>query len=376
MDPITITLIVGAVALPVAIAVAAMVPEEYRGYLVGGIAAVWITAMIVIVVTYYRQGGVLGPVSTKDLDVYGGLMKPGPLACPAGDKTQLCDYYLASSAYSVIPTNKVYSYTTEEAIRKVIAAGARLVELHVYEEKGQPVVGLADTITGERYTYNNVPFEKCCQVLANDAFNPGTTTASSDPFVVSVVLHTNTTAVINACAEIMKSTMRKYMLDSSFSYQRKVIPNEPVCDFAGKFIIVSGPSVKGTQMDELVNLSWGSSHLRRLTYTEAAMSHDTDELTNFNKKGITMVVPDGSTSLENSNPQILFTYGCQWVMMNYGSLDKAMAVYTGHFAASSVLLKPEQLRFQPTTYKKPTPQDPSRSFQPKRMKSPIFDATI
>jgi hypothetical protein len=376
MDPITITLIVGAVALPVAIAVAAIVPEEYRTYLVGGIAAVWITAMIIIVVTYYRQGGVLGPVSTKDLDVYGSLMKPGPLACPTGDKTQLCDYYLAASAYSVIPTNKVYSYTTEEAIRKVIAAGARLVELHVYEEKGQPVVGLADTITGERYTYNNVPFEKCCQVLANDAFNPGTTTASSDPFVVSVVFHTNTTTVINACADIMKSTMRKYMLDSSFSYQRKVIPNEPVCDFAGKFIIVSGPSVKGTLMDELVNLSWGSSHLRRLTYTEAAMTHDADELTTFNKKGITMVVPDGSTSLENSNPQVLFTYGCQWVMMNYGSLDKAMAVYTGHFAASSVLLKPEQLRFQPTTYKKPNPQDPSRSFQPKRMKSPIFDVTI
>ena len=376
MDPITITLVVGAVAVPIAIAVAALVPEEYRTYLVGGIAAVWITAMVIIVVIYTRQGGVLGPVSTKDLDVYGGLMNPGPLACPTGDPTQLCDYYLASSAYSVIPTNKVYSYTTEDALRKVIAAGARLVELHVYEDKGQPVVGLADTITGERYTYNNVPFEACCQVLANDAFNPGTTTASSDPFVVSVVLHTTTTPVINACAEIMKSTMRKYMLDSSFSYQRKVIPNEPVCAFAGKFIIISGPSVKGTHLDELVNLSWGSSHLRRLTYTEAAMAHDADELTTFNKKGITMVVPDGSTSLENANPQILFTYGCQWVLMNYGSLDKAMAVYTGQFAASSTLLKPEQLRFQPTTYTKPRPQDPSRSFQPKRMKSPLFDATI
>ena len=376
MDPITITLIVGAVALPAAIVLAAMVPDEYRLMFVGGIAAVWITAMIIIVVTYYRQGGVLGPVSTKDLDVYGSMMKPGPLACPTGDRTQLCDYYVASSAYSVIPTNKVYSYTTEDAIRKVIAAGARLVELHVYEEKGQPVVGLSDTITGERYTYNNVPFEKCCQVLANDAFNPGTTTASSDPFIVSIVFHTNTTATINSAAEIMKNTMRKYMLDSSFSYQRKVIPNEPVCDFAGKFIIVSGPSVKGTGMDELVNLSWGSSHLRRLTYTQAAMSHDADELTNFNKKGITMIVPDGSTSLENSNPQVLFTYGCQWVMMNYGSLDSAMAMYTAHFASSSVQLKPDALRFQPASYAKPKPQDPGRSFQPKRVKSPIYDVTI
>jgi hypothetical protein len=379
MEPITIVGIAGGVALILAIAMFVVVPLENQSIFLGvtaTIAIAWLIALIIVVVQYYRDKGLVTTDPTKDLDVYSGLMSPGPLACPTGDNTQLCDYYMASSAYSVIPSSTVFSYTTEEAIRKVIAAGARLVELHVYEEKNQPVVGLADTVTGEKYTYNTVPFESCCQVLANDAFNPGTTTASSDPFVVSVVFHTENTNVLNACAQIMKGTMRKYMLDSSFSYQRKVVPNEPVCDFAGKFIVVSGPGVKGTEMDELVNLTWGSSHLRRMTYQEASMTHDYKELIDFNRKGITMVVPDGSTSLENANPQVLFTYGCQWVMMNYGSLDKGMSTYTAQFAKASTILKPEELRFEPTSYQKPAPQDPSRSFQPKQQSTPIYTATI
>lgn len=353
---------------------------EHKDTIMYGAAAIstvaLVAAMVVLGVEYARGKPISTTDITKPLDVYSSVVKPAPLACPTGDDTRLCDYYVASSAYSVIPGKTIYSYTTEEAIRKVIMAGARLVELHIYEEKGAPVVGLSDTITGQKYTYNTVPFESCCQVLANDAFNPGTTQASSDPFVVSLVFHTENTNIFNACADMMKNTMRRYMLDSSFSYQRKIVPNEPVCDFAGKFIIVSGANVKGTQMDELVNLSWASSHLRRLTYTEASMTHDYQELIDYNKKNITMVVPDGSVSLVNSNPQVLFTYGCQWVMMNYGSLDSAMELYTGQFAQSSTLLKPDALRFIPTTYKKPKPQDPSRSFQPKQQTTPIYSVTI
>ena len=351
--------------------------RETLVYVVGAICVIALVVSFIILAVEYAKGK---PISTTDitkpLDVYSSVVKPSPLACPTGDQTRLCDYYVASSAYSVIPGKTIYSYTTEEAIRKVIMAGARLVELHIYEEKGAPVVGLSDTITGQKYTYNTVPFESCCQVLANDAFNAGTTQAASDPFVVSLVFHTENTNIFNACADMMKNTMRRYMLDSSFSYQRKIVPNEPVCDYAGKFIIVSGPNTKGTQMDELVNLSWGSSHLRRLTYTEASMTHDYQELIDYNKKNITMVVPDGSVSLENSNPQVLFTYGCQWVMMNYGSLDAGMESYTGQFAQSSTILKPEALRFVPTTYKKPKPQDPSRSFQPKKQTTPIYSVTI
>jgi hypothetical protein len=62
--------------------------------------------------------------------------------------------------------------------------------------------------------------------------------------------------------------------------------------------------------------------------------------------------------------------------MNYGSLDNAMELYTGRFQQGSFMLKPDELRYKPVTYKKPEPQNPEVSFQPKRLQSPLYDFTI
>ena len=90
-----------------------------------------------------------------------------------------------------------------------------------------------------------------------------------------------------------------------------------------------------------------------------------------------MVVPDIEGDLVNKNPQILLTYGCQWNLMNYGSVDTAMELYIGEFQEHSVVLKPEALRaLKPKQYKQPVLPDPSISFQPMQQKSPIYDITV
>jgi hypothetical protein len=195
--------------------------------------------------------------------------------------------------------------------------------------------------------------------------------------MLSLVFHTDKTNVINACAETLKTTCQKFMLDSEFSYTRKNLAVEPVCNLQNKLVIVSGGSVKGTLMEELVNLSWDTSHLRRMTYTQASQPHDHEELINFNRNHITMVVPDADGDLINMNSEILFTYGCQWNLMNYGSADSVMEYYIGEFQENSCVLKPAALRpLKPKKYKKPTLPDPSVSFQPMRKTSPVYDVTI
>lgn len=305
---------------------------------------------------------------TKNLTVYADY-KPAPLTCP--NDNALTDYYVAGSAYSVLPGKTVYSYVTTDAITKVVEGGSRIVELHVYDVNKDPVVGIADERSKKMLTYNTVPFEACCIAIGNSAFK------QPSPFVLSLVFHTEDTLVINKCADILKNTLRKFMLDSSYSYQRKNIALEPACNFLNKLIIVSGDHHKGTGMDELVNLSWSSSLCRRLTYTQAAQTYDHDELINYNRRNITLVVPDlDTTSMANKNPEICFAYGCQWVLMNYGSLDNAMEVYTGRFSEASFIVKPDELRYKPVTYTSPAPQDPNVSFQPKRMTSPLFNITV
>ena len=306
---------------------------------------------------------------------YGKVTDLVPLGCPTGDDTKLCDYYIASSAYSIFPSSYTNDYVSDSIIPLVVKAGARLVELDIYADPNdKPVVGLKNEELGYDYAKNSVSFESCCVSIGNSAFNKLDTSLSSDPFILSLVFHTDKRHVMDACAEILKSTVQRYMLGPEYAYHRKNLAQEPICNLASKLILVSGGNIKGTGIDELVNLSWSTSNLRRLTYMQASQPYDHEELIDSCRKSITMVVPDPDPDLKNNNPTILFGYGCQWNLMNYGSLDDMMEQYIGEFQQGSVLLKPESLRFKPVEAKNPTLPDPSVSFQPMAHSSPIYDS--
>jgi hypothetical protein len=316
--------------------------------------------------------------ATPTFTAYQNVTKLAPLGCPQTPSYRLCDFYIASSAYSLFPGAQVYDYITDQIIPLLMKAGPRLVELDIYaDSENTPVVGLKNQKLGTDYAYNTVSLDACCVAIANNAFNSIVCPVSSDPFILSLVFHTNKTDVINACAEIIKTTCHSYLLDSTYSFSQKNLVVEPVCNLQRKIIIVSGGPMKGTLMEELVNISWSTSHLRRLTYTQASQPHDKDELIKHNRDGITMVIPEIGGDLVNMNPQILLSYGCQWVLMNYGSVDSAMENYIGEFQENSIVLKPVALRaLVPKKFKTPTLPDPSVSFQPMQKTSPIYNVTV
>lgn len=312
------------------------------------------------------------------MGTYSDVTQLVPLGCPTGDDTRLCDYYIASSSYSVFPSSYVYDYISDGILPLVIKAGARLVELDIYsDENDKPVVGLKNQSLGYDYAKNSVSFESCCVSIGNAAFNKVETKTASDPFILSLMFHTTKTITIEAVAEIMKQTLSRYFLPPQYAYEGQGtldLATEPICNLAGKLVIVSGPEVKSVpSMHELVNLSWGSSNLRRLSFMNASQPYDHEELIDSNRRAITMVVPDPDPDLKNSNPTVLFGYGCQWIMMNYGSLDAMMEIYVGKFQQGSVLAKPLHLRYTPVTYKKPALPPPEHSFQPMAATSPIYD---
>jgi len=312
----------------------------------------------------------------SNFSAYAQVTKVAPLGCP--QPYRFCDFYLASSSYSVFPGAKLYDYVSDSILPLAIKSGVRMVELDIYSDSNdKPVVGLKNQKLGVDYAYNTVSLDACCVSIVNTAFNAVTSPASSDPFVLSLVFHTDKTTTINAASEILKTTCRSKMLDTEYSYQRKNLAIEPICNLQNKLIIVSGGSIKGTHMEELTNMSWTTSTLRRLTYTQASQPHDEDELINHNRNNITMVVPDIGEDLTNMNPQVLFSYGCQWIMMNYGSIDSMMELYISEFQENSTVLKPAALRpLKPKKYKTPAQADPAVSFQPMRHTSPIYDITV
>ena len=191
---------------------------------------------------YVRMSNIPPPDAsvTQALTVYSELTKAEPLGCP--NKNTLGDYYVSSSGYTIIPGNTINTYIVTDAITKVVKGGARVIELDVYAVDKKPVVGLADANTLKMTTYNTLSFEDCCVTLANSAFNSAVTPGYNNPFILSLVFHTSDNAILTECADTMKNTLRKNMLNSEYSYQRKNLGVEPICNLMGKLVIVSAGS--------------------------------------------------------------------------------------------------------------------------------------
>ena len=203
-------------------------------------------------------------------------------------RKRLCDYYAPGSVYEDIPS--------------ALSRGVRLLEVHLYsDERDQPVVATKPHNEGYDFSEDNLSFEQVCILIANDAF------PSEDPFVLSIVPHTQKTVTLNKAAEHLKTTVRRRL----FSTQSN-LATMPIDKLKGKLIVVSGGVVNGSELEELVNMSWNDSGFRRLSYQQALHPRDEHELMRFNREHITLVAPETELKTINANPDRPKYLGCQW----------------------------------------------------------------
>lgn len=204
-------------------------------------------------------------------------------------RNRLCDYFVAGSVYEDIPS--------------AIKSGKRLLEVHIYsDERDQPVVAKKPQNDGYDFADDNVSFEQVCIDIVNDAF------PSKDPFILSIVPHTQKTVTINHIAEHLKTTVRKHLI------AQKDLQQVPIDALANKLIVVSG-NIAGTALEPLVNMTWDESGLRRLSVLQATSPRDPQELKDFNKDFITMIVPDGDIKISS---KVEHVFGSQWNFYSAG----------------------------------------------------------
>jgi hypothetical protein len=251
---------------------------QIMGYVGMGILAVVVVAAIV----YYMMSSSPSDAIQRAKNNNSTYEKVLALAPLGSEPYKLCDYYVASSSYTVFPGSSVTDYISDEIIPLVVKSGARVIELDVYDGD-VPSVGLKNQTLGYDYANNSVSLEKCCIAIGNSAFSG---TLSSDPFILSLMFHTENNNTLNASSQIIKDTLGRFLLGPEYAFHRKNLAQEPIENLKGKLIIVSGGAMKHTKMHELVNLSWSTSDLRRLTYMQASQPYDHDELIESNKKSI------------------------------------------------------------------------------------------
>jgi hypothetical protein len=203
-------------------------------------------------------------------------------------RKRLCDYYAGGSVFEDIPT----------ALRR----GVRLLEVHVYsDEQDHPIVALHPQNDGYDYALENITFEQVCILVENDAF------PSNDPFILSIVPHTEKTITINRVAEHLKTTVRRRLVTTPGN-----VATLPIDSLKGKVLIVSGGNTRGTELEKLVNLSWDRSTLRRLTYQQALHPRDEKELMRYTRNNITLVAPEAELRTVNVKWDKPMYMGCQW----------------------------------------------------------------
>lgn len=164
---------------------------------------------------------------------------------------------------------------------------------------------------------------------------------------------------MNLAAYLLTQKLGSRFLSNKYSFQNNDdIADLTLAEITGKVILFASDGFQGSGLEEIINYSWDNTtnnpnhSLRRLLYSElTAPGFDKAELTAFNRKGMTIIVPhqEGDFFNTNYNPIPAFEMGCQFVAMEYQYIDANMDYYITKFKNNSLVLKNTQSRQSRTT---------------------------
>lgn len=326
------------------------------------------------------------PRLLKPLETYTKFVNIKPLislkSYKANPKKYLvCDWYVASSYKPYLPGLQYYDYSATKSIEILLRSGVRFLDLDIFnsnDNNNEPIVTVGTEKGNWHYTLNQITFEECCNIIYNIGFSKSAITNSDDPLYLSLNLYVNkNTKTLERMADILYQIFEKKLLDKKYSYQRVNIAIQPIYKFINKIIIISGPGHKGTKLSEFINISWDGPFLRRLNNKEAIQTYEPADFTDYNRLNLTIVYPEytGRKS-ENYGPGIPWLYGCQFVLLNYQTMDKHMNVYMEQFRYKSFALKPLNLRYQHKYYPKPKKQKKKLYYNALQMKTQFYNYKI
>ena len=295
----------------------------------------------------------------------------------------LRDYYIASSYNSCCPGDFLDDYVSLEALKNVIRRGARLLDFEIYSYKGKAVVAASP---GDSYhykgTYNSIPVGEVFNTVSSYAFSSGCPNPK-DPLFLHLRIKTNKMGVYKSLTDALTSNFTNLLAQSSSEYANEShgenITNKPLLTFLGKVVIIVNNATKnfrGSEFEELINLVAGGNFVRDLRSHQVIYSADPDELREYNKKQMSVVMPDLSSLDRNQNAALQQKYGCQFTCMNYQKMDTNLEYYLKFFSNSAFVLKPSNMRYQIQTIKAPPPQDPALSYAPRAISMPQFQGNI
>jgi hypothetical protein len=207
-------------------------------------------------------------------------------------------------------------------------------------------------------------------VINNYAFSGGTCPNPTDPLLIHLRIKSNNQEMYSNLSNIFKS-YSSLMLGKDYSYENSGnnLGNTPLLSLQNKIILIvdkiNNSFLQNEAFLEYVNLTSNSVFMRAVNYYDVKNNPDTQELTEYNKRDMTIVLPEKGANPANPSGLLCREYGCQMVAMRYQLVDNLLMENTLFFdeGGYAFCLKPDYLRYQPVTIPTPIPQNPAYSYK-------------
>jgi hypothetical protein len=281
----------------------------------------------------------------------------------------LADFYIASSAMSFLVGNQKYDYVNIEMIKNCILMGARYLELQIlnssFDFNSAPIVTTGYDKGQWQTSLNNINLELVLDTIANYAFNGEVKTHQFPLFIYLKLQVNNYPQTLSKIAKLLKKYFPSKSEKNMEIGNRILSEIDPaktkICSLFNQVIIWSDEvQLEGYSEDEKELIKEYISVVNKFTPTRMHHSKilsvqgdniyktlpekraSSDLLTERNKVALTIVYPhtENDTQTINYEPDDAWSYGCQFVAINYQLDDEYRNVYLEKFKMDSIVLKP------------------------------------
>ena len=292
----------------------------------------------------------------------------------------LYDYYIKTAYNACSGGTYKNDFVNICNLKSILKEGVRGLDFEIYSIDNEPVVS---TSTKENFyikeTYNYVPFSDVMSCIKNYAFSSSTAPNNTDPILIHLRIRSNNQEMYKNLANIFKS-YNGFMLGKEYSFENhgNNIGEKPLLNFKNKIILMVDKSnnafLENKEFLEFVNITSNSIFMRLLNYYDVKNTPDITELQNFDKRGMSIVVPEKTSNPSNSSGILCRDAGCQMVAFRYQYQDNFLHENINFFnnAGYAFVLKPPELRYQPVTIPPPQQQDPELSYETRNVSTDYY----
>jgi len=250
---------------------------------------------------------------------------------------KLFNYYIKTAYNACSGGSYKNDYVEICNLKSILKEGVRCLDFAIYSVNDNPVVA---TSTNASYyvkeTFNSVLFKDVMKTIKDYAFATGTAPNSNDPIILHLRLYSNNPKMYNELTQIFQE-YDDIMLGKEYSYESngKNLGDYPLIPFMKKIILIVDKNEQ-TFLDhddllEYINLTSSSNYMRVYRYSDFKNNSDVNELFQYNKNAMTIILPDDDVNPNNPDSELCRESGCQMVAMRYQYNDNNLKKDTTFF---------------------------------------------